>query len=144
MTVTPERSTADADGPPVASAAMEEIRSVAERFEHASTLTIIRWAVHRFGPGLVLLSSFQDCVLIDLATRVEPQVVVAFLDTQYHFPETLEYVERVRRAYDLTCKCSAPPSFRTRGGVRTSTRVARAARCYRLTASYGMRETWHG
>ena len=34
-----------------------------------------------------------DAVLIDVATRVDPAVEVVFLDTQYHFPETLATAE---------------------------------------------------
>ena len=30
-----------------------------------------------------------DAVLIDIATKVEPSVEVVFIDTGYHFPETL-------------------------------------------------------
>ena len=38
-----------------------------------------------------------DAVLIDLATRVDPAIEVIFIDTGYHFPETLATVEEVRR-----------------------------------------------
>ena len=48
------------------------------------------------GPGLVLAASFQDCVLIDVAMQVAPEIEVVFLDTQYHFAETLWYVDRAR------------------------------------------------
>jgi phosphoadenosine phosphosulfate reductase len=40
-----------------------------------------------------------DAVLIDVATKVDPGVEIIFLDTQYHFPETLETVETARRKY---------------------------------------------
>ena len=30
-----------------------------------------------------------DAVLIDLATQVDPGIEVVFIDTGYHFPETL-------------------------------------------------------
>ena len=51
--------------------------------------------------GVVLAASFQDCVLIDVAMQVAPDIEVVFLDTQYHFAETLWYVEQVRERYDL-------------------------------------------
>jgi 3'-phosphoadenosine 5'-phosphosulfate sulfotransferase (PAPS reductase)/FAD synthetase len=37
---------------------------------------------------LVLAASFEDVVLIDLATKVAPDIEVIFLDTEAHFPET--------------------------------------------------------
>jgi len=45
-----------------------------------------------------------DAVLIDLAVKVYPEIEVAFIDTGYHFPETLDTVERVRRKYGLNLK----------------------------------------
>ena len=36
-----------------------------------------------------------------LATHAVPEIEVVFLDTQYHFAETLWYVERIRERYDL-------------------------------------------
>ncbi len=46
----------------------------------------------------MLAASFQDCVLIDLAVNEVPDIEVAFLDTQYHFAETLWYVDQVQAA----------------------------------------------
>ncbi|HEV2310655.1 MAG TPA: phosphoadenylyl-sulfate reductase, partial [Acidimicrobiia bacterium] len=66
------------------------------------------WAAERFGDGLMLASSFQDCVLIDLAAQVAPDLEVVFLDTQYHFAETLWYVDTVRRRYDLNLRIVEP------------------------------------
>jgi phosphoadenosine phosphosulfate reductase len=45
-----------------------------------------------------------DAVLIDLAVNVEPAIEVVFIDTGYHFPETLDMVERVRRHYGLNLR----------------------------------------
>jgi phosphoadenosine phosphosulfate reductase len=69
--------------------------------ETASAEQIVAYAVERFGKGLALAASFQDCVLIDVAIRVRPDLEVVFLDTGFHFPETLTYVEAVRRRYQL-------------------------------------------
>jgi len=68
----------------------------------------IRWAVDEFGGDLVLAASFQDVVLIDLAVKVDPRIEVVFLDTGAHFPETLEFVERVRALYDLNLTITQP------------------------------------
>lgn len=86
----------------------EELAAEAARLETASPSEVIRWAHERFGDGLVMAASFQDCVLIDIATRVAPALPVIFLDTQYHFAETLWYVEEVRRRYDLNLTVVEP------------------------------------
>ena len=47
-----------------------------------------------------------DAVLIDVATRVDPSVEVVFLDTQYHFPETLATLEaRCEAATSCSSAC---------------------------------------
>jgi phosphoadenosine phosphosulfate reductase len=46
----------------------------------------------------------QDALLIDLAVKIDPGIEVVFIDTGYHFPETLETVERVRRHYGLNLR----------------------------------------
>lgn len=79
----------------------QEAAEVSAAFETAPAGAVIAWAVDRFGPGLSLACSFQDCVLLDLAVAVDPAVEVLFLDTGAHFPETLDYVETVRAHYDL-------------------------------------------
>ena len=80
-----------------------------EAFEHESAGTIIRWAVETFHPHLCLTASMTDAVLIDLAVQVEPSIEVVFIDTGYHFSETLETVERVRRRYGLNLRMMTVP-----------------------------------
>jgi phosphoadenosine phosphosulfate reductase len=87
---------------------LRELSAVARQLETKPATSAIEWAVDRFGEGLVLASSLQDCVLIDLAVQVVPGIEVIWLDTQYHFPETLEYVETVRERYDLNLNVVTP------------------------------------
>ena len=47
-------------------------------------------------------------VLIDLATKAAPGIEVIFLDTEAHFPETLEFVEEIRARYDLNLTVTKP------------------------------------
>jgi len=85
-----------------------ELAELSASFEHAPATRIIAWAADFHGDGLVLTSSFEDCVMLDLATRVVPDIDVVFLDTQYHFAETLWYVEKVRERYDLNLRVVRP------------------------------------
>ena len=85
-----------------------ELAAVSDRFESEPASTVVRWAHDRYGEGLVLAASFQDCVLIDVAAREVPDLEVVFLDTQYHFEETLTYVEQVRERYDLNLTVMHP------------------------------------
>ena len=87
---------------------LRELAAVSAALERQPATSAVEWAAARFGDGLVLASSFQDCVLIDLAAQVAPDLEVVFLDTQYHFAETLWYVETVRRRYDLNLRIVEP------------------------------------
>lgn len=81
-----------------------ELAALSAEFERAPASKVIEWAVERFAPHLAMTASMTDAVLIDLATKVDPAIEVVFIDTGYHFPETLETVEEVRRHYGLNLR----------------------------------------
>ena len=81
-----------------------ELARISAGFETASPGRVISWDVEEFGTRLAVAASMTDAVLIDLATRVDPGIEVVFIDTGYHFPETLETVEAVRRRYGLNLR----------------------------------------
>jgi phosphoadenosine phosphosulfate reductase len=97
---------------------LDELAEASARFETAPASDIVAWAWERYGDGLgpsgrergglVMAASFQDCVLIDIASKVAPRLEVIFLDTQYHFAETLWFVEEVRKRYDLNLTITEP------------------------------------
>jgi phosphoadenosine phosphosulfate reductase len=87
---------------------VEDLALISKQFETAPAGKIIRWAVEEFGQDLVLAASFEDIVLIDLAIKVAPALEVIFLDTEAHFPETLEFVEQIRARYGLNLTVTKP------------------------------------
>ena len=87
---------------------LAELEEAAARLEAADPMEIIEWAVKRFPAQVALAASFQDAALLDMAVRVDPSIEVIFLDTEFHFPETLAYVERLRRRYDLNLVVTHP------------------------------------
>jgi phosphoadenosine phosphosulfate reductase len=90
------------------SVSTEDLALVSKQFETAPASAVIRWAAGEFGDDLVLAASFEDIVLVDLATKVVPDIEVVFLDTEAHFPETLAFVEEVRARYDLNLTITKP------------------------------------
>ena len=82
----------------------EELAELNAEFEKLPASKIVQWAVDSFAPHLSLSASMQDAVLIDIATKVDPGIEVVFIDTGYHFPETLDTVEAVRRRYGLNLR----------------------------------------
>ena len=81
-----------------------ELAELNAEFERAPASKIISWAAETFGPFLSLAASMADALLIDLATKVDPGIEVVFIDTGYHFPETMETVEKIRRHYGLNLR----------------------------------------
>lgn len=85
-----------------------ELARESARLEAAGASETIRWAQQRFGAGVALACSFQDCVIVDLALKVAPRLEVVFLDTEFHFPETLRFVELIRDRYQLNLTVTHP------------------------------------
>jgi phosphoadenosine phosphosulfate reductase len=81
-----------------------ELTELNREFEDLPAAKVVQWAVDQFAPHLSLTASMTDAVLIDIAVKVDPAIEVVFIDTGYHFPETLDTVEQVRRRYGLNMK----------------------------------------
>ena len=81
-----------------------QLAELSTQFETWAASSVIEWAVENFAPHLALTASMTDSVLIDMAVKIDPAIEVVFIDTGYHFPETLETVEAVRRRYGLHLK----------------------------------------
>lgn len=86
-----------------------DLAELSAQFESAPASQIVRWAVDTFGADLCITASFQDSVLIDIATKVDPTIEVVFIDTGDHFQETYETVDRVRSRYDLNLRVIRVP-----------------------------------
>jgi len=75
--------------------------AAARELEGAPAQDVVRWAVEEFGDDLCVTSSMQDAVLLDLVARVRPGVAVVFLDTGYHFAETIGTRDAAELAYPV-------------------------------------------
>jgi phosphoadenosine phosphosulfate reductase len=64
-------------------------RHAGAALEGAAPQEILRWAITRFGQRFVIASSMEDGVLAHMAAQIQPDVRVVFLDTGYHFAETV-------------------------------------------------------
>lgn len=80
-----------------------ELAEINARFVTADPLEICRWAAERFGPRLIMTSSFgaESMCSIHLATQVKPDIKIVFVNTGYLFPETITFMETLRRRFQL-------------------------------------------
>lgn len=87
---------------------LEEIADADQRLAHSAPGDIVSWAVERFGPSVALACSFEDLVLLDIVRHIAPRTDVVFLDTRGHFPETLQYVAKIEKEWDLDVVRTTP------------------------------------
>jgi phosphoadenosine phosphosulfate reductase len=85
--------------------AEQELRSLAQHgareLDGASALDLLRWTEDNFGTDYIVASNMQDGVLVHLATQVHPGVDVLFLETGYHFAETIGTRDAVEAVYGV-------------------------------------------
>jgi len=64
-----------------------------QEFESKTPQEIIAWAIREFSNDIAVSSSFgtTSAVLLHIATQVKPDIRVLFLETGFHFPETLQF-----------------------------------------------------
>ena len=82
-----------------------DLRELAEQgakdLDGATAVDLLRWADDHFASEYVVASNMQDAVLIDMAAKLRPGVDVLFLDTGYHFAETIGTRDAVSEVYDV-------------------------------------------
>lgn len=74
-----------------------------QSYEGLAPEVVVERAWSEFGPEVALTSSFQtqSVPLLHIVSRVAPGMPVLFLDTGYHFPETLTFRDRLAREWGL-------------------------------------------
>ncbi|MBF4162260.1 phosphoadenylyl-sulfate reductase [Nocardioides acrostichi] len=90
----------------------EELRDLVSHWgaelELAPAETIVEWAAATFGERFCVTSSMGDAVLAHLASRVVPGIDVVFLDTGYHFVETLGTRDAVEATLPVNLRTITP------------------------------------
>ncbi|MCE7861107.1 MAG: phosphoadenylyl-sulfate reductase [Chloroflexi bacterium CFX2] len=80
-----------------------EITILSNEFETKTPQEIIRWAVDSFSPLVAMSSSFQtqSMPLLHMVSRIKSDLPIFFIDTGYHFWETLEFREQIAMQWNL-------------------------------------------
>jgi phosphoadenosine phosphosulfate reductase len=94
MTLTFERAPAALD-------LTDIVESAANALEEAPAEEIVRWAIATFGDRICVTSSMKDAVLVDIAAKIRPGIDVLFVDTGYHFAETIGTRDAVDLVYPV-------------------------------------------
>jgi phosphoadenosine phosphosulfate reductase len=90
--------------------ALEKLATEAARsLAGAPAQDVIAWAAETFGRRLCITSSMTDAVIIHLASQQVPDIDVLFLDTGYHFAETIGTRDAVQSVYPSVNLISVTP-----------------------------------
>ncbi|MFZ6030248.1 MAG: phosphoadenylyl-sulfate reductase [Chloroflexota bacterium] len=80
-----------------------ELKRLSQAFETRPPQDILRWAIDQFWPDIALSSSFQtqSIPLLHMIVRIRPEIRIFFLDTGFHFWDTLLFREQMAYEWQL-------------------------------------------
>jgi phosphoadenosine phosphosulfate reductase len=80
-----------------------EVDALSAHFEAETPRKIIQWAVETFAPDIAMSTSFQtqSMPLLHMAVHIMPTLRIFFLDTGYHFWDTLIFREKIQKEWKL-------------------------------------------
>ncbi len=84
------------------------VAPAARDLEGATPQEVLRWAVETFDDSFAVASSMGDGLLAALVAEVADGVKLVFLDTGYHFPETLGTRDVVAHRYGVQVRSMLP------------------------------------
>lgn len=84
------------------------------QFRYASCEKVLEWVMSNLYPDVAMTTSFQasGIVLINFMRKIRKDFPVYFIDTGYHFPETLEFRDRLIQEWDLNVITVTPEDER--------------------------------
>ena len=91
-------------------AAGPDLSALSRRFEDVPPQDILRWTIATYAPDAVLTCSFQHegVALAHMLQDIAPETPVVFINTGYHFPETLAYRDLLIARYGLNVREVGP------------------------------------
>jgi len=80
-----------------------ELASLQFLAENWTPEQVLSWAFKRFRADIAISSAFgaEGMVLIDMASRLEPDFRVFTVDTEFLFPQTYDLMDRIEQRYDI-------------------------------------------
>ncbi|MFO0774884.1 MAG: phosphoadenylyl-sulfate reductase [Nitrospiraceae bacterium] len=81
----------------------DALPALSQSFETQTPQALLQYAIERFAPKIIVACSFgaEDVVLVDMVHRINPDVPLFYLDTDFLFPETYATRDRIVEQYGL-------------------------------------------
>ncbi len=89
---------------------LSDLNTLGREFADNSPEEILRWVWGSYGCNAVMSSSFQtqSVPLLHMISKVCPEMVIVFIDTGLHFPETLAFRDELQERFRLHLKVIRP------------------------------------
>ncbi len=95
-----------------------DIEALANQYSNKTPEDILRLALESFDKVAISFSGAEDVVLVDMASRIRPDVRVFSLDTGRLHPETYRFLDRVRERYPIRFEILYPDAMAVERLVR--------------------------
>ncbi|MDP3981234.1 MAG: phosphoadenylyl-sulfate reductase [Chlamydiota bacterium] len=81
----------------------EHLRNNSQELQNSGPREILQWAIDEFWPDIAMSTGFgaSGMVLIHLISQIKPEMKIIFLNTGFHFQETLLFKERIKDLYKV-------------------------------------------
>ena len=81
----------------------KDLQDLNHRFDRAAPEEILAWSSTNLKENLAMMTSFQisGMVILHMMHKLFPDLPVYFIDTGYHFPETLEFRDKIMKEFNL-------------------------------------------
>jgi phosphoadenosine phosphosulfate reductase len=81
----------------------ENIIEMSENLRDSSPVEVLEWAVDTFYDELGMTTAFgySGVFLLHKIIEIKPDIDIYFIDTGFHFPQTLKFAEFLREEWDL-------------------------------------------
>ena len=79
------------------------LAEVNQSLEGKTPQDVLEYAFQQYSPNMILACSFgaEDVALVDMMVRINPKVILFYLDTDFLFPETYDVRDRIIAKYGL-------------------------------------------
>jgi len=86
------------------------IDETSQKLEHASLDEVLEWSLNEFGDNLGITTAFgySGIFLIHKVLQHNPEINVFFIDTGFHFPETIAFANDLKEKWNLNLEIIRP------------------------------------
>ncbi|WP_457639178.1 phosphoadenylyl-sulfate reductase [Persephonella sp.] len=85
------------------------VKEKSQHFENLHVRELLKWVYETFdNVGFTSSFSADDVCIIHMIKQIKPDALIIFIDTDYHFPETYQLVEKLKNEWNLNLQVVKP------------------------------------